>query len=104
MLKSSIFTVSGSVWPFISNSVYFIKSCVPTFSAIVFICCYISLMYCSLFGGGGGGHWGLNSGLYTCKTVAVPLESYLQSIFALIVLEMGSLELFAWAGLKLRSS
>jgi hypothetical protein len=33
-----------------------------------------------------------------------PLEPQLQSIFALVILEMGCRKLFAWAGLELLSS
>jgi hypothetical protein len=40
--------------------------------------------------------WDLNSGLLTCKAVATP-----PVLFALFILEMGSHELFAGAGLKL---
>jgi hypothetical protein len=49
---------------------------------------------------------GLNSGLSTWKTGALLLEPHLHSpCFALVLLEMGgSHELFAQAGLKLRSS
>jgi hypothetical protein len=47
----------------------------------------------------------LNSGLYTCKAGALPLEPHLQSNFALVILEMGgSQELFAQAGLEPQSS
>jgi hypothetical protein len=45
--------------------------------------------------------WGLNSGLHGCKAGVLPLESHLQSVFVLGILEMGFQELFAWAGLQL---
>jgi hypothetical protein len=49
--------------------------------------------------------WGFNSGLCACKAgLYLPLEPYLQSIFALVILEMGYFELFAWVGLKSQSS
>jgi hypothetical protein len=36
----------------------------------------------------GGGDWGLNSGLCTCKVGTLSLEPHLQTIFALVILEM----------------
>jgi hypothetical protein len=42
--------------------------------------------------------WGLNSGLCTCKAGALLLEAHLH--FALVILGMGSHELFAQAGLE----
>jgi hypothetical protein len=48
------------------------------------------------------GDWGLNSGLYAC--IAGELESQLQFIFALVILEMDSLEPFIWTGPKLQFS
>jgi hypothetical protein len=42
--------------------------------------------------------------LKALNTDALPLEPYLQSISALIILEMGPQQLFAWAGLKQQSS
>jgi hypothetical protein len=39
-----------------------------------------------------------------CKVGTVPHEPHLQSIFALVILEIGSRELFAWAGLGPLSS
>jgi hypothetical protein len=46
-----------------------------------------------------GWDWGLNSGLCSHKAGILLLEPHLQSIFALVVLEIGSQELVAWAGL-----
>jgi hypothetical protein len=46
-------------------------------------------------------NWRLNSSLRICKAGALPLEPHLQYIFALVILDMGFCELFAWAGLKL---
>jgi hypothetical protein len=44
--------------------------------------------------------WGLNSELHTCKAGTLLLEPQLQSIFALVILEMGSHELFAQTNLE----
>jgi hypothetical protein len=40
----------------------------------------------------GGGDWGLNSWLHTCKTVALPLEPCLQSILSWLFLGDGVLQ------------
>jgi hypothetical protein len=48
--------------------------------------------------------WDLNSWLHACKADALLLELFLQSIFALVLWEMVSHELFAQAGLELQSS
>jgi hypothetical protein len=48
-------------------------------------------------------NWGSNLGLHACKVGALPLEPHL-SPFCSGYLEMGSLKLFAWTGLKLQSS
>jgi hypothetical protein len=58
----------------------------------------LSLSYCTvnLFSGhlqdcvpslffGGGGDWGLNSGVGTCKAGSLLLEPHLQCIFALMI-------------------
>jgi hypothetical protein len=42
----------------------------------------------------------LNSGFHTYKAGSLMLEPHLQFIFALLILEMGSLELFVWTGLE----
>jgi hypothetical protein len=47
---------------------------------------------------GGDGTRGLNSGLLTYIAGALLLELCLH--FTLVILEMGSQELFAWAGLE----
>jgi hypothetical protein len=44
------------------------------------------------------------SGLYTCKVGALLLEPHLQVLFALVILQMASLKLFALASLELRVS
>jgi hypothetical protein len=46
--------------------------------------------------------WDFNSGLYACKADALLLQPHLQPIlhFALVILVMESLKLFAGAGLK----
>jgi hypothetical protein len=44
----------------------------------------VSIALCVCGDGRGTGHWGLNSGLHTCKTGAIPPVH-----FALVVLEMG---------------
>jgi hypothetical protein len=48
--------------------------------------------------------WDFNLGLHICKAGALPLEPPVH--FALVILEMGvvSHKLFAWGGLKPRSS
>jgi hypothetical protein len=46
----------------------------------------------------------LNLKLHTCEAGALPLEPHLQSILLCLILEMGSHELFAQAGLESRSS
>jgi hypothetical protein len=38
------------------------------------------------------------------KQVLLPLEPHIQFGFALVILEMGSLELFAWTGFRPGSS
>jgi hypothetical protein len=48
--------------------------------------------------------WGLNSGLHACTAGAVLLEPHLQSILFWSFWRWGFHELFAWAGLKPRSS
>jgi hypothetical protein len=67
-----------------------------------FILQVLTLLYFpqGIFFLGGGGNGGLNSGLHTCKIGTLLLESHLQSIFALVILKMGSSELFAWIGLE----
>jgi hypothetical protein len=45
--------------------------------------------------------WGLNWGLHTCKAGALPLQPCLQSILLWLFWRWRSLELFAWADLKL---
>jgi hypothetical protein len=47
-----------------------------------------------------GQHWGLNSGLGTCKASALLLKSHLQFILLWLLLVM-SQELFAQAGLEM---
>jgi hypothetical protein len=47
--------------------------------------------------------WGLNSGLYSCRADALPLP-HLQTIFLWLFWRWDSLKLFAWAGLKPKSS
>jgi hypothetical protein len=42
----------------------------------------------------------MNERLHTCKAGVLPLEPHLQSIFGLVILEMGFYEQFAWAGLE----
>jgi hypothetical protein len=42
--------------------------------------------------------------LRACKAEALPLEPHLQSILLCLFLEIGSCELFAWAGLEPWSS
>jgi hypothetical protein len=45
----------------------------------------------SFFGGRGvGWDWDLKSGFHVCKAGTLPLKSHLQSIFALVILEMRS--------------
>jgi hypothetical protein len=44
--------------------------------------------------------WGLNSGLHACNVGILPIEPYLQSIFALVIWEKGCYKLFAQVGLK----
>jgi hypothetical protein len=45
--------------------------------------------------------WGLNSELHTCKAGVLSLQSHLQSILPLVILEIGgSQELFAKTGLE----
>jgi hypothetical protein len=46
----------------------------------------------------------LNSGFCACKAGTLPPEPHLQSIFALVILEMGSLQLSAQTGLETWSS
>jgi hypothetical protein len=48
----------------------------------------------------GGWNWGLNLKLYTSKACVLTLDPYLQSIFALVILEMGLLKLFAQLALN----
>jgi hypothetical protein len=47
---------------------------------------------------GGGQDWDLNLELFACKVSTLPVH------FALVILELGSLKLFAQAGLEPRSS
>jgi hypothetical protein len=42
----------------------------------------------------------LNSGFHACKAGTLPFEPHLQSIFALVILEMGFLKLFTGVGLE----
>jgi hypothetical protein len=58
----------------------------------IFISCFFVLFWRD---------WGLNSGLHVCKVDSLLLESCLQSIFFLVILETGSWELFAQADLEL---
>jgi hypothetical protein len=44
------------------------------------------------------------TGVCKCKAGTLPLEPHLQSIFALVILEMESLKLVAWTDLELQSS
>jgi hypothetical protein len=48
--------------------------------------------------------WHLNSGLHSCKAGTLPLEPLSPVHFALVILEMGSQELFSQAGLEQQSS
>jgi hypothetical protein len=43
--------------------------------------------------------WGLNSELCSCKTGALLFDPHFHSTVVLVILEIGSHELFAWAGL-----
>jgi hypothetical protein len=43
-------------------------------------------------------------GFMLAKQVLLSFEAHLQSIFALVILEIGSCKLFAWIGLKPQSS
>jgi hypothetical protein len=45
-------------------------------------------------------NWSLKSGLHTSKAGTLPVEPYLKSVFALVILEMGSCKLLAQALLK----
>jgi hypothetical protein len=47
---------------------------------------------------------GFEQRLHTCKAGTLPLEPHLQSIFALVILEMGSHKVFAQTGLEIPSS
>jgi hypothetical protein len=47
---------------------------------------------------------GFEEGLHACKAGDLPLGPKLQTILLLVILEMGSHELFAWAELQPQSS